>query len=314
MSESFEDVWRRATLELPVVPPLLIRAWTQEAYAKACEGWGWGFLRAEGALVTLAARDVTVGVVLGSATVTSAASFVSTDVGRQLRLGSSIPVYTIIAFTNTSSITLDQPYSRDTAASTTAQILDAYTTLPADFKRFLIVLDTYNQRAIPFWYTADQLAVTDPTRRSSDTGPRALVARKYSPVAATLGQTQYEYWPYPTAAKSYPYLYIRKAGALTDTDPLPGMFAERSDVLRLYVLAKGAMWAGTSDLKNPSFNLAAAQSYKAEWEVEIQRLTLSDDNEYPQQYMPVHWDRREGQLTGPASYLRQTDATIEDYF
>lgn len=312
MSRTFEDVWRPARLEAPACPPLLIRSWAQEGFSRLCDSWGWAFLRSEGTLVTLASRDVACVITNGSATVTSAALFVSTDAGRQLRVG-RLPIYTIISVTNVSTLILDRAYTE--ASTTAATIQDCYVTMPADFRRFLVILDRYYQRVIPFWFSEDQLAVSDPGRQiGGPDGARYLVAQKYSPATATLGQVRYEYWPAPTTARTYPYLYVRKADTLNDSDPLPGVLAERADLLRLYVMYRAAQWPGTVDQKNPGYDLSRARELKGEWEQELQKLELADDNEYPQQDIQVDWASRTGLLTGTAKYLRQTDATVNDFW
>ncbi len=195
-----------------------------------------------------------------------------------------------------------------------AQIIDAYATMPADFRRFLVVYDPYYMRIIPFWFSEDQLAITDPARINSDTGPRFLIARKYSSATATLGQVQYEYWPYPTSQRSFPYLYIRAADKLTDTSALPGVFSTRGDILKAYARSRASLWRGTKDAPNPGYDAALSRSFKQEYDFEMNRVVLSDDNEYPQQLSLVNWARRYGALAPTASLLRQTDATVDDYF
>jgi hypothetical protein len=74
------------------------------------------------------------------------------------------------------------------------------------------------------------------------------------------------------------------------------------------------MWPGTPDAKNPFFSPATAQLLRQEWEAELQKLILNDDDEYPQQNLPVYWARRLGALAGPANVLRETDATLNDYY
>lgn len=312
MSETFEQVWRRAKLEMPAVPPLLVRGWAQEAYTKLCDSWGWSFLRTESALVVNAARTVTVTFTQGSATITSAGLFLAADAGRQIRV-TRIPIYTIASVTNANTAIIDRAYTEDNSTSA-ATIQDCYTTMPADFRRFLVVYDRYFQRIIPFWFSEDQLAVADPGRLISDQGPRYLVARKYSTATATLGQVQYEYWPAPISFRTYPYLYIRRAEQLTDADVLPGVLSERADLLKTYCLSRGAMWPGTTDAKNPFFSPPTAQMLRMEWDGELQRLQNVDDSEYPQQLMQIDWARRLGAVTGTAAILRQTDATVDDYY
>lgn len=309
---TFEEVWRRARLEMPAVPALLVRAWVQDAFNDLCDRWGWAFLRAEGTLVTKAARSLSITLTEGSTTITSVGLFLSTDAGRQLRLA-RLPVYTIISVTNANTAILDRAYTEDTA-TTSVTIYDGYATLPADFRRFLAIYDRYNQRTLPFWLSEDELAVADPGRVFSDSYPRYLVPISFSPATATLGQVRYEYWPSPTSARTYPFLYIRSAQTLVDSATLPGVLSTRGDVLRNYVLARAALWPGTTDQKNPGYSPATASVYQTAWETGVQQLTLSDDNEYSQQLMATHWTRRMGGIAPSSTLLRQTDATTSDYY
>jgi hypothetical protein len=160
----------------------------------------------------------------------------------------------------------------------------------------------------------DQIAAADPGHLISDSNPRYLVARKYSSATATAGQVQYEFWPAPTSARTYPILYLTRATTLADADVLPGVLSERADVLRTYVKAQAAMWPGTVDQPNPFFSLANGRAWKDDWEQNLQQLSLADDNEYPQQLQQVDWARRMGMMVGTAALLRQTDATVADYY
>lgn len=312
MSMTFEQVWREARLELPACPPLLIRSWAQTGFARICDSWGWAFLRSEGTLTMLASRSITATVTNGSTSVTSAAQFVASDAGRQFRVA-RLPIYTIISVTDPSTVVLDRAYTEDNA-STTVTIQDCYATLPADFRRFLQIYDRYYQRIIPFWFSEDQIAVADPARLINDQGPRYLIAQKYSPATATLGQVRYEYWPAPTSARTYPFLYIRKADTLNDSDTLPGVLSERADLIRLYVMYRGTQWPGTVDQRNLAYDLVRSRGLKSEFDAELQQLSLADDSEYPQQLQTVDWAKRMGEVTATATILRQTDATVNDYW
>lgn len=318
MADTFEGVWRAARNLFPALPPLVVRDFVQEAYSRLCESWGWGFLRADGLLATQAARTVSVTVTQGSATVTSAGLFLATDLGRTFRgvsgssLPSTYPVYTIVAVPDVNTLVLDKAYGA-TSAVGLAQVIDLYVTLPTDFGRFLAVVDPYNQRPIPFWINEDQITRADPARVQSDSGPRYLVAATPSPVPTTLGQIRYEAWPVPTAARQYPYLYIKRAGQLADEAVLPGLLATRGDLLKLGAQMSAAEWPGTTDLKNPYFNLALADRLRVRFDAQLQQLTLADDNQYPQQLAQVQWERLLPGLSPTSRWLRQTDATLDDY-
>lgn len=313
MAQTFENLWRRARNLFPGVPALVVREWGQDAFVDACGRSRWGFLRAEAFLTTLAARNVTVTVTQGSATVTSAAGFVATDQGRQFRIG-TYPVYTIRTYTDPNTIVLDRTYQAADGVSVTAQILNAYALLPADFGSFVIVYNPYEQRVIPFSLNQDQLGVADPARTISDSGPRYLVAYKPSGETSTLGQVQYEYHPYPTAARQYPYLYLKEGYRLADTDLLPGVFANRTDVLLLGVQVKAAQWPGSKDQPNPYFNLGLADRLEQQWEKQLQGLWLADDDQYPDQLTQIDWASLiQHGIVHNTSWLRQTDADVSAY-
>lgn len=312
-AQVFEDAWRLARLHFTGVPPLLVRDWVQDAYTRLCayRGGGWAFLRKEAFISVLASRTVTVTYTQGSPTITSAALFVSTDAGRQIKT-STYPVYTIASVTDASTAVLDQSYA-GTGGAISSTILDAYVTCPADFERFLIIVDPYNQRILPFWVSQDELGLTDPSRTVSDSGPRYLVSQGFSTATATLGQVRYEFSPYPTAARQYPYLYYKQAERFSETSTLPGVLNNRADLLKLGAQVSAAEWPGSADQKNPYYNLNLAARLEERWSLELQRLSLADDNQYPEDLMAVHWARRYFPLAPTTQYLRMTDATLADY-
>ena len=313
MADTFEQSWRLARLHFSNVPALLVRSWVQDAYTRLCEyrGGGWSWLRKQASMDTLASRTLTITFTQGSAAITSAAGFVASDAGRQLKV-SSYPVYTIISVTDPSNATLDLPYA-DVGGALSSTILNAYFTCPADFKRFLAIADPYNQRALPFWATQDQMLVGDPSRTISDTGPRWLVSASYSTAVATLGLVRYEYHPYPTSERHFPYLYYRKAERFADTDTLPGVISNRADLLILGAQLQAAEWPGTTEQKNPYYSLGLAQRLDARWMIDLQQASLDDDTQYPEDLLTVNWARRYYTLSEPTSVLRASDATVYDY-
>ncbi len=308
--DTFGDAWRRVRLHIPDAPFGLVKEWTQHAYEDLVKRRPWNFSRVHAQMSIPAARSLACTFSALSTTVTSAAGFLTTDVGLQLRVG-TIPVYTIQTWVDASTITIDMPYT-GTAGAQPAQILGLYQTLPADFGAFLLVIDPVVQRLIPWWFTQEELARVDPIRISSDVSPRVLVSRQLSTVPATLGQVQYEWWPAPTSAKSLPYYYRQQAQALADTAPLLGVLTAR--VLSTGALAYAAAWPGTADKKNPYFNLALAKGLKDQFDQECATLELRDDDQAQETWstMPYHrwatWD-----LTFDTHYLRSSDASVGDY-
>lgn len=309
---TFGDVWRRVRLSVPGAPFGLCRQWTQQAYTTLAERRPWNWSRVHAQLTVPTARSVVATFAVGSQTVTAAGLFLATDVGVQIRVG-TIPVYTIQTFVDVNTVTIDMPWT-GVAGAQTAQILQMYQTMPADFGAFLLVIDPYNQRLIPWWYTQEDLARLDPIRSSSDATPRVLVSRQLSTVPATLGQVQYEWWPSPLQAKAFPYYYRQRPPTLADDDPLLGVIQQHSDILETGALMRAARWPGTSAQKNPYFNLGTYKALADEFDREMAKLELRDDDTNQDSWttLPYHrwatWD-----LTFDTRYLRSTDASVGDY-
>ncbi len=258
---------------------------------------------------TLASATATTG----SAIVTSAGLFLAADVGRQIQW-TTFPSYTIISFQSANSVTIDLPYGEASTAAI-ATILDAYATMPLGFESFRLIADPYNERRLAFWITPDQLNILDPTRQASDTGPRCLSECSPSPVPATLGQMRYEYWPRPTAARSYPAYYNIQAASLTDTSAFSGVLGDGAEVVIDGVLAQAAGWPGTPDRPNPYFNLGLAKVKQAEYVSGMQKLSLRDDEQHPDDLATVHWERWPlADLAYNDQALRATDATVADLY
>lgn len=316
MPATYGDCYRTVRLYCPSAPLFLTREWVNHAYKAMGRVRSWGFLRGEMRLTIAAQRTfAAVGVTNGSTGVTSAALFVAADAGRQFAIG-TFPVYTIQTVTDASNIVLDRAYGETTAAAaTTAKVFDGYATMPADFGSFRLIADPYNQRRLAFWIHEDQLNILDPTRTSTDVGPRMLASRAPSTYTPTLGRMQYEYWPQPSSARSYPALYNIQPDNLTDTDTLSGVLADGSQVLIDGALERAAMWPGTADLKNPYFNVSLADKHRRDFDLGVQRLALKDDTIYPDDLAMVHWER--WPLAGVAyndASLRASDATVADLY
>jgi len=213
-----------------------------------------------------------------------------------------------------SNARLDLPYAGETA-SPTGQIISAYSTLPADFGAFMLVIDQTVQRQIAWWYTQEQLAGVDPVRISSGTLARVVVSTTLSPVAATLGQQRYEWWPTPTTARQLPAWYRARPAQLADTDRFQGVLAQHASILQTGALARCAQWPGTPEVKNPYFNPQLAKQLADQFDHECAKLELRDDDQAQQSWvaLPYHQWPCWG-LFGDTTQLRGSDATLADYY
>lgn len=314
MPQSFGDTWRKVRLHCPAAPALLCQTWVQDTYRALIDKRGWSFQTYPAQLTFLASRTLAVTVAQGSTTVTSAGLFVATDAGRTFSVG-TYPLYQIERYVDANTLTLSLPFYGTGAGAVSGYIQDAYATLPNEFGRFVVIVDPINQRIIPWWCTQMELDLLDPTRRAVESVPRMLCPSGASPLLATLGQPQYEYWPKPSAAGALQYYAVRRPVPLTDDDVFPGVLRDRTDVLEHGALQRCAQWPGTKEGPNPYFSLPLATFHGNQFEAGALQLDLRDDDQAQQSWDTMPWQRWSAWAWAYDTRLLQaTDATIGDYF
>lgn len=278
---TFADAWNAVSLHASVPDPLLCRAWTQWAYNRFCDRRGWSHLKVPTIVSVLDQKSGTATVTRGSATVAGGTlTFAASDVGRQFRLG-TIPIYTIIAVDTSggTSCTLDQAYA-EVGGTVTAQILDAYITVPEDFHRFIAFIDPVNRWQLRWWIDSSYLNLWDPARQSTG-NPRLLANASYSPVPGMTGRPRFELFPYQTGARTFPAFYYRKPENLLDDQELIGPLARRGvELLTQGALARAARWPGTATQKNPYFSLSLASELERDFEQALTEIDVVDSEMY----------------------------------
>ncbi|KKK75068.1 hypothetical protein LCGC14_2877440, partial [marine sediment metagenome] len=257
----------------------------------------------------LATRTITVVVTQDATAVTSAALFVATDLNRQFRVGDQ-PIYTIVTFTDTSNIVLDRAYAGVDNASASAEFVDFYARMPADFGAFDTIWDVTNDRPLVYAIPRHDMMRLDPGRTQAQ-DPRALVDFD---VQQSDGRVRYEWYPHATAVRQYPMIYQARPQTLTDSTDFRGVLNTRTDVLIEGALAKAALWPGTAQSPNPYFSLGLSDRHQVQFEKKIQSLGLRDDDMGLASYSDYPWARwRAGGITQSDTLLRESDASIEDY-
>lgn len=307
MPDTFASVWRAVRLHAGDPPPLLCQYWVKQAWRQLCARRGWSFLRAETQFLVDTQKTGTASVVYGSSTVTGVTLvFAATDVNRQFRVSGG-SVYTILTVdVGLNTCTLDRVYGATTSPTASCVILDAYVTCPADFARFIAVIDEVNGWPLNTTITEDQLNAWDPQRSQTDSA-WAMAARRLASTAALDGRAQYELWPYMASAHQYHASYFRSPDVLSETYIFEGVLAERGDILISGALAEAASWPGTSDHRNPYFNLALAQAKRAEFLSELIRLGVRDEEVYLTWLQTVDSINRPPWGPQTADYLRCHD-------
>lgn len=293
MTDTVEAIWRRVLLHCPLATPFLAKNWVQTTYNRLCDRKPWSFLRAEGQILVNDSKSGTVTTTYLSSVVQGVGlTFASTDVGRQFRVSYGPPYNILSVNVGLNQATLELPWgSTSLTTPTTGVVLDAYVTMPQDFGTFICVLDPQNQWQLHTWISQDELNLWDPGRSATGT-PWALVSRRESTIPATLGQAQYELWPYSRVQKRYPYYYYKRMAELADTDYFQGPLRERTDIILTGALREAAMWPGPStEKRNPYFNPQVAQMLAAQLEEQSNALETRDEEVYITWLETVNFNR-----------------------
>lgn len=292
-----------------------MQTWTQQAYEELAGKRHWAWLRREFLLTTLVSRDLDVTFTNASTAITSAALFLASDAGRQIRVGlTGTPTYTIDTVTNASAAVLTAAYQGSNGLAT-AKISDIYLVMPADFRSFETVTDPSIQRPIAWWIARDRLDLFDPGRVAYDSRLRVLASAELSSATATLGRLTYEAWPHPTTSSTYIVKYFARTDSLADDDPFKGVLATKAEALQWGALARAARWPGTVTQKNPYFNLPLALQLEGKFREECKTLDVMDDDQYLMDLQQVDLSKFGlAALSADTTLMRQSDATMADYY
>lgn len=272
-----------------LAPYLLVEQWCIDAYRQAAHRRPWSHLFVQAELLTSASRSGTCTITRGSRVVDGVVlTFTQADRWRQLRLDAGGTPYTILGVdTVTNTATLDRVVAV-ASGTVTGTILDAYAILPEDFGRFIAVMDPAEGYQIRWWLQQEELNTYCPRRDSSGV-PTAMSFLKVSEDEGIEGRNIYEWYPWPTTQRYYPYLYMKDVGRLSTDDALRGPFRNRGDIIRYGALSEAAMWPGDADKKNGFFNPAASKAYKDRFETELARLEVVDEDVATSWFEAVSW-------------------------
>jgi hypothetical protein len=276
--DTYPDIWNRVLLRVPSASSLLAQDWVQNAFRQVAERRPWSWLIKRGQyLFNAVYKTGTVSVTFGSATVAgSGTAFTSAMVGRQFRVGLQVPIYTIAAVPDATTLTLDQAWGGDDASGLGFEIYNAYQTVPADFNYHLSVWDPRYNWQLHLHTSQKELNSYDAQRANQASSSYAVVAYAYDQTV-TPPRPQVEFWPHMKSQYSFPYLYVARATDLADSGAhLP--FYIRGDVLLEMALAEAARWPGSSrDKPSQYYSLSLAIMHERRAERMIMEMERNDD-------------------------------------
>jgi len=140
--DTFDSVVRAVQMHCPKADINLARLWVRNAFRELAERRPWSWLIRRGQFFIPAVYDTgTANVTRESDTIHgTGTTWTSSMVGRQFRVGSGGPIYTVKDVLSTTCIVLDARYGGSTDATATYKIYQAYVTAPNDFLQFVSVV------------------------------------------------------------------------------------------------------------------------------------------------------------------------------
>ncbi len=282
MSQTFEDVAGEIQLECPLAGPVLVRKWIQRVYNRVCDRHAWSWLRTEGKILIGDPRTGTAAVTRGGTVVTPGTLvFTAADIGRQLRTASGVgPAYTILDLDALNNAIIDPGWGDSTSLAQSLTIFDAYTIMPEDFGRFIVVIDPNNQYLLRTWITEQELSAADPGRTNYG-DPWCVASQNLVPSnanASIASRIRYELYPYKMSAAQYHWIGVKRPKQLKESDEFEGALRHRTDIIVAGCLSTYAKWPGP-DGKRP-IQLAAAKAYSDEMEAGIAEIESRDEEIY----------------------------------
>lgn len=179
--DTFDDVWGKVLLRVPGAGSLLARDWVTNAFRRVAERRRWSWLIKYGQFVVPAVYNTgTVTVTRFATTVTGLGTTWTTDmVGRQFRIGTATPIYTIADVTSTTTLELDAAWGSTTTSGTTYEIYQCFFTPPSDFHAFICLWDPSFNWQLSLNYSQQELNAWDAQRANSGQA-YLLASRDYS--------------------------------------------------------------------------------------------------------------------------------------
>lgn len=251
-------------------------AWVQDAYRRIVDYRTWSGLLVRGQVsVPNVYSTGTVSLVNGSQTVTGiGVAFTQSMVGATFRVGFSYPAYRIIAVDGGGlSLTLDLPWGNNSLTNTSFQIFVNFVTLGYNVKRVLAIVNQQQGYRLVLGWPQEVLNVYDTWR--TRTGWTYACAHM-APTAD--GQPQYELYPAPTFAQSFPFLAFTQPPDLQKDNDWPALWI-RSDVIVELATVDALLYKGKN---SKYYDPEAAKFHQARGTQELEKMASMDDNSYLQ--------------------------------
>ena len=279
-----------------------IKSMINDSYRRIIDSRNWYGLLLHGEVVAPSVYTT------GTVTTVSDSDFVngvgtawdSTMVGRQFRVGFTLPAYTIKAVSSATQIQLDLPWGGGPLTNVGYQLLQAYYVFGPKVKRLLVVINKQQGYRLDLNWSQEQVNTIDPWR--TRVGWTFAVV-DYIP--DTNGQPQFELYPWPTVRQAFPFLAYSQPADLVDDADSPVTFV-RSDVLFLGALTDALRFRKGSQYYDPD----TAEKKERQFQQEIQKMARADNDLYQKDHQWEYWR----QSVGGSEWIQAHAVPAEDAY
>jgi len=264
----------------PDCPAQIVKKWVNNAYRRVIDARLWYGLMCRGQVTVPSVYSTgTATFTLGSPVVSGSGTVWNESmVNEQIRAGFSTGWYNIQSVQGPTQLTLDLPWGNPTVTSVGYQIVQTWVSLGPNIKR---ILEMVNQRqGWRMMLDMPQAVGNEYDTWRTTTGWSFMVLSK-EPRAD--GSPQWEIYPAPTFQQVFPFLaYVQPPDMVEDND-FPVTFV-RSDVIVLPAIKQALLYRGKS---SRYYDPQTAGIKEQEFNSELQKMALNDDNQYPKDFL---WD------------------------
>ncbi len=195
----------------------------------------------------------------------------SSLVGRQLRVRTTDPIFTIRAVRSATSLELDQPWGGESVSDLPYSIRRTYVSLGLDLRKIVAAVDSSLGLPIAMHITQTHLNTVDPKRLSS--GNVVQVLSPWAP--SENGAMLYEVWPQTDSVRQIPVLIKKDWPEMKTRTDRPPFFIDPqiikdgaiADVLRI-----------RANPKDEYFDPRLAREFEAKFESGLQGAVNADES------------------------------------
>lgn len=199
----------------------------------------------------------------------------SSLVGRQFRLGTVKPFYTIKGITQAQGMKIELPWSHLGGTNQAYQVVQAYVSMEPNLRMVWSVVNTAQGWRLRLNMPQDVLNTYDAWRQTTGW---VYMLTDYIP--DMIGRFRYELYPTPSMEQGFPYLAYRTVPNLEDDEDTP------PPCIPSHVLVHGAI----ADVlvynpKSPYYDPGTSKMFMGQYSIDLEQAVMADDSIYMQNLM-----------------------------